>query len=595
MKMFRSLILFALLLLSIHALPTHAEAGVCQSKSAIVFSNGMYNDKKAADDSLVKLEITIRGYFQASQYLSEFEFYLAYADNGGAAGLGSLSGLAQLHEAFVQKQAATYAMFWRWAGGLPGAPAWFSTLMQDIAVATNATAYVNDPDLQKQLSGDPANLQQQPGYKALLNKGMRVVIVAHSQGNFYANRAYDALAAQKPEWGNSVGIVAVASPDIRVASINGLHVTAIEDVVIAALWPNTLTANATNTTTGGNADTWGHDFVGSYLNGNSTRPLIMNYILASRQQLQPSPFNMEPQVIMSGMGVAAAPDGSIYISLSAGSSCTPVRGGGTVCVLIPGGGVKKLVYKTDGPSTITSVPGVPQVEHVGPDGSLYYGDSGMNGFSYATNIFRVSPQGQTGVVYSAGSFPNPYRLYPYIYDFDVASDGGVYIAEDAFIYRVGPAGAISHVAGRSLGLGRGAPPTGVSALDWGINTASNLKAGFNGNFFFAIGVRDIQSGGDTIIHVDLTGNVWMLPSGWYPPWPPQISHSVDEGYDICPNGDILNAIGGSLLRYSNSGITSQIATGVNANSVFEWSGKDDTVYYADPLSGTVNKLVPSPN
>ncbi|MDQ6966247.1 MAG: hypothetical protein Q9M23_04935, partial [Mariprofundaceae bacterium] len=348
--------------------------------------------------------------------MSGFEFYLAYADNGGAASLGSLSGLAQLHEAFVQKQAATYAMFWRWAGGLPGAPAWFSTLMQDIAVATNATAYVNDADLQKQLSGDPANLQQQPGYRALLNKGMRVVIVAHSQGNFYANRAYDALAAQKPAWGNSVGIVAVASPDIRVASINGLHVTAIEDVVIAALWPNTLTANATNTTTGGSTDPCGHDFVGSYLNGNSTRPLMMNYILATRQQLRSAPYNMVPQVIMTGMGVAPAPDGSIYISLSAGSTCRLVRGGGTVCVPIPGGGVRKLAYGPDGKPTITTVPGIPQVDHVGPDGSLYY--------SAANSIYRVSPAGTKSIVYSTGFDPAGSPI-----PFDVATDGSIYFGE----------------------------------------------------------------------------------------------------------------------------------------------------------------------
>jgi hypothetical protein len=158
------------------------------------------------------LKYGITAYPLASSYLNEFEFYLAYADNGGATGLGSPSGIVQLFEAAVQNATATVASFYSWLGGSSSAPSWFITLMQDIALTTNGVAYVNDPDLQRQLSGNPADLQQQPGYRALLNKGMRVVIVAHSQGNFYANRAYEVLAAQKPAWANSVGIVAVASP-----------------------------------------------------------------------------------------------------------------------------------------------------------------------------------------------------------------------------------------------------------------------------------------------------------------------------------------------------------------------------------------------
>ncbi len=568
-----------------------AIAGVCLNKTAIVFSNGMFNDQDLADLSKKRLEDELRASPYSTPFLAEFEFYLAYADNGGAAGPLSLAGMGQLHEAFVQKQAATESMFWRWLGGFPGAPAWFSAKMQNLAKAVNAAAYVNDIDLQKQLKGDPANIKQQPGYRALLNQGMRVVIVAHSQGNFYANAAFDALKAQKPAWANSIGIVAVASPTKRVADGRNRALTAPEDVMMNAaqsnftLSPGTILANilaggpswnifSLGLTAWANAS-YGHSFAAWYLAGATTRNQMIIHILNTRIALKAAPLNMVAKVIMSGNRVAPAPDGSVYIST--------------------GGGVVQL--KPDG--TQVPVAGVPYVDHVGPDGSLYYAVKSVVGpfSSDVGSIFKIDPSGVQSVVISAVQG---------FYSFDVASDGGIYYSAGIKVYRIAPTGGVTHVAGGARtfaslsAAGRRTPLTGIPAFDWVVYTATHVKAGFNGRFYYGRGTTRAFEG-ESILLADLAGIVWNLPSSWL-----NIRgvRSWGDGYDVCPDGSVIESRAvREIWKYSYGSPPIFVGPGPGPGTwalfrrqpqvILEWSRHDDTIYFTDPAAGTVNKLVPS--
>jgi hypothetical protein len=269
-----------------------ANSAVCLNGTAIVYGNGIFNDERDARKSKNELTAKLHAYPQASQYLAEFEFYLAYADNGGATGPLSLSGLQQLLEFSRQRQAAVDSAFWRWLGGLAVAPEWFKTMMNDLAVATNASAYIKDVDLQLQLNGDPAN-PNQPGYRPLLNQGKRVVIVAHSQGNFYANMVYDGLQWSGGLTTNSLGIVAVASPDSRVAG-GGPYLTLNEDYIIRPIpgaLPVTPPLGSSDNIRELGAATWanaamGHDFVQWYLAGTFSRDIILNNIVMTISKLQ---------------------------------------------------------------------------------------------------------------------------------------------------------------------------------------------------------------------------------------------------------------------------------------------------------------------
>jgi len=300
MKVVRLLVAPILVVFGVSFLPQHAAAIACGGKTDVMYGNGMFNDRKDAEIALAVLKVNILMSPQSYPYNAELEFHLSYADNGGATGPSSLAGIARLYEAFVQKQAANDSSFWRWLGGIAVAPAWFKASMNDLAASTNANAYINDATLQQQLDGDPSNPTLQPGYRALLKRGDRIVVVAHSQGNFYANAAYDVLASESPDTAHRLGIVAVASPDNRVAG-GGQHITVPEDVVVAAirfiypvtLAPSPASGSSPNMTELGQAAydsaTYGHSFVQWYLAGSYTRNFIMNAIVQTTQSLQ-KPF-----------------------------------------------------------------------------------------------------------------------------------------------------------------------------------------------------------------------------------------------------------------------------------------------------------------
>lgn len=118
----------------------------------------------------------------------------------------------------------------------------------------------------------------------------RVVVVPHSQGNLYANAAYDAAVGASPAPAPAAGalkIVGVATPDTLVKG-SGRYRTSTGDLLIGAidlLLPSTLDAN---TNWGPNPIltsftplySGGHSFMG-YLSFDDSRDQILNDIQSS--------------------------------------------------------------------------------------------------------------------------------------------------------------------------------------------------------------------------------------------------------------------------------------------------------------------------
>lgn len=113
-------------------------------------------------------------------------------------------------------------------------------------------------------------------YKSYLNSCHKIVAVAHSQGNFYANAAYEYLydedsASQDedlPLTKNSFGIVSVATPARYVAG-SSLYTTLFTDKIIefVRMFFETLDPKTEDTTTGG--DWLRHSFINTYMASNS--------------------------------------------------------------------------------------------------------------------------------------------------------------------------------------------------------------------------------------------------------------------------------------------------------------------------------------
>jgi uncharacterized protein YfaP (DUF2135 family) len=211
------------------------EANYCDLDTFVFFGNGMLNDHSDATTSKNRLEIEMRS-DQVSSY-------------------------------------------WRWLGNMEIAPDWFQSSVQTVAASFDAAESLIDADLRDHVQR----------YQSLMMEGNRVLVVAHSQGNLYANAAYSNLSAMGLPM-NSFGIVSVATPASRVAG-GGPYFTLINDIVIAAVdlvFPGTLDPNVANIP---NFNDWtNHSFVDSYLNGNQTGPMIVNSALSQANALSwPTP------------------------------------------------------------------------------------------------------------------------------------------------------------------------------------------------------------------------------------------------------------------------------------------------------------------
>jgi len=298
MKTVYSMIISLLLLFATISFSSVAGAVVCQSKTAIVFSNGMFNTKKSARDALAELQERLISSSSTFADPALYEYSLAFASDGSQYRLNGTNpiiklansavtlanGVVQTTEVVLQKVAQdNFSAFWRWTGGLAPAGSRLQSELNNLASAANSLSFLFDPDLQRQVAD----------YTKLLNGGKRIVIVSHSQGNFYANAAYSALTLNTPVWANSLGIVQVATP---AASNQGSklgnnepQITVPEDMVMAATqrlnpWLTMPTKPVSGLSRnffelGGTSAylsaTGGHNFVTWYLAGTDTRNFIM--------------------------------------------------------------------------------------------------------------------------------------------------------------------------------------------------------------------------------------------------------------------------------------------------------------------------------
>ena len=244
------------------------EANYCNLDTFVFFGNGMLNDHSDATTSKNRLEIEMRSVSDLVD--DEWTFDLSYNND---------EGLRSFYEVFRQRMGDQVSSYWRWLGNMEIAPDWFQSSVQTVAASFDAAESLIDGDLRDHVQR----------YQSLMMEGNRVLVVAHSQGNLYANAAYSNLSAMGLPM-NAFGIVSVATPASRVAG-GGPYFTLINDIVIAAVdlvFPGTLDPNVANIP---NFNDWtNHSFVDSYLNGNQTGPMIVNSALSQANALEwPTP------------------------------------------------------------------------------------------------------------------------------------------------------------------------------------------------------------------------------------------------------------------------------------------------------------------
>lgn len=241
--------------------------GLCiqPPSTVIVFGNGIMNTPEDAAVAVVRLQEVLKSSLTVDEF-NRLEFQIAYNKSYGR--------FSDLYESLKQKlsQDNVVESFWRWLGNQEVAPQVVRDEALRIASAFDFSTQVGTADLD-------IHLQL---YRTKIVAGKTVVVVAHSQGNFFANAAYDVLYnGAVPIAVNSFGIVSVANPASFVGG-GGPYTTALEDLVIGAIArvPGVvppLSPNISNINSGAIITDWlGHSITDEYLvDGSRTQPKIV--------------------------------------------------------------------------------------------------------------------------------------------------------------------------------------------------------------------------------------------------------------------------------------------------------------------------------
>lgn len=238
-------LLSTILLISTLIIPNlvySADGRICQQGIFVVFGNGVWNDKEDADASrdllAWRLESDVSG--------TDLEGIITYA----TAHNPSDGRLLDLMETFEQNLQTDWSQFWRYLAGLDPMPDFLQNKLIEIANSVDESILQNNSAVQGHVEK----------YNKFLSEGNKVVVVAHSQGNLYANIAYLGLDSQ---YNDGFGIVSVGNPDNYVAG-GGPYTTLDEDIIIGSV-PGSLSANLDNFFGINLRDLSGHTFGKSYM------------------------------------------------------------------------------------------------------------------------------------------------------------------------------------------------------------------------------------------------------------------------------------------------------------------------------------------
>lgn len=262
----------------------------CGSKAASVFFiNGVFTTQKGAQEALEVLAQSTRQYLSAEEF-SDLQFYLAH---------NPTYLVLDLWEAVKQRLENDFSRFYRFLAGLEPMPDFMQEAYAAIAAGIDVGALLSSPTAQNHI-----NL-----YQRELLEGRKVVLVPHSQGNFFANRAYVSLTAEEQR---SVGIISVANPDSRVAG-EGPYTTLTNDIVIRPI-PGALPANVSNSRIFNFRDWTGHGFTESYLEpGSNSRAQILGHIRSTLTTLETPSTNAGDGVITVTLTWGDQPDVDLHV------------------------------------------------------------------------------------------------------------------------------------------------------------------------------------------------------------------------------------------------------------------------------------------
>lgn len=238
------------------------DSSLCSGGYSVYYLNGVYNEPAEVYDNARNVQEMLGNSFDGEPLTV-------------SASVNPSSIVGDAVEVFAQKLAEDptlkWQLFFRWFSGEFITSSLTIALDDFIGTAVTqkfaqAVSSLSSP----QAYSDAVVVSHAQTYAAQLTSGRRVMAVAHSQGNLYANAIYGRLQSVNSGRYNlsAFGIAGAASPANFVATGDG-YVTSDGDHVIDALRilaPAVLPSNDSSVPTFTTADVLGHNFKNIYIN-----------------------------------------------------------------------------------------------------------------------------------------------------------------------------------------------------------------------------------------------------------------------------------------------------------------------------------------
>lgn len=250
----------------------------CKSstKAWIFFGNGMFNTREDAQQAAKQFQRLLSG--QLSKY-PDLAAVVGNLDSLEIAYNADENVFLKLLQVATQKGKSIEGEFFRWLANLSASPDWFRKKAVELAFSIDEEFLVKDPSLKEQVRQ----------YSEHLEKGDAVIVIAHSQGNFYANAAWRIL--NSPSF--KMSVIPIASPHLDGVGeeiINDSPYTTLFSDGVIGLVPFHYPPNVRNNPAG----LFDHEFVKHYLGGNNSGPKILRDTACVVSWYRPLPINLDP-------------------------------------------------------------------------------------------------------------------------------------------------------------------------------------------------------------------------------------------------------------------------------------------------------------
>ena len=276
-------------------------AQVCSAERVIFSVNGVLTDAGGAQENSDILEERYLAAYPTEPSAPRFK---VLHNPSGKKLLFGVGGVIDFIEVLMQQTGLGISRLIRMVMGLELITEPYNSVIGQVMSNAAVSGYNADP-------GTLNNMLLR--INADINQGSKVLLVAHSQGNLWANSVI-ALVNNTTARG-ALAQVGVGVPDSRLEKSPVSHVTLTEDFIIRPI-PFSLAANETNgySFLGILSRTLGHNYVSAYMDsGTASESRILNGVKTSFSSLSaiPNPSGQGPFTVTLTWG--AQPDVDLHI------------------------------------------------------------------------------------------------------------------------------------------------------------------------------------------------------------------------------------------------------------------------------------------